>query len=174
MKIYYQRIKLKKITKSIRAKFQYLCGITKMKNENFKLENISKSNVFKVPENYFNYLSVRIQEQTSNQKRVIPLISWSKKRTWGSIAACTAIGILGYFTLMPQQDSLGNESLAGVQNQEIINYLIQENVNQTDFAEQINNSKTLKFKDSELLDNLKVTDKDILQSIDYENIDNEI
>ena len=145
-----------------------------MKNDNFNLENIPKENIFKAPENYFHDLPMRIQAQTSGQTKVVPLISWSKKRTWGSIAACTAIGILGYFTLMPQQDSLGNESLAGVQNQEIVNYLIQENVNQTDFAEQINNNKTLKFKDSELIDNLKVTDKDILQSVDYENIEGEI
>lgn len=145
-----------------------------MKNKNFDLDNLPKSTIFKVPENYFNELPMRIQAQTSGQAKVIPLISWSKKRTWGSIAACSAIGILGYFTLMPQQDSLGNESLAGVQNQEIINYLIQENLNQGDFTEQIKSAKILKFKDSELIDNLKVTDKDILQSIDYENIDNEI
>jgi hypothetical protein len=145
-----------------------------MKNENFNLNNIPKENIFKVPENYFNDLPVRIQAQTSGRTKVVPLISWSKKRTWGSIAACTAIGILGYFTLMPQQDSLGDESLADVKNQEIVNYLIQENLNQGDFAEQINNSKTLKFKDSELFDNLKVTDKDVLQSVDYENIDSEI
>ena len=152
----------------------YFYVVTKMKNENINLDNIPKENIFKVPENYFNDLPKRIQAQTSVQTKVVPLISWSKKRTWGSIAACTAIGILGYFTLMPQQESLGSESLAGVQNQEIVNYLIQENFNQTDFAEQINNSKTLKFKDSELLDNLKVTDKDILQSVDYENIEGEI
>jgi hypothetical protein len=145
-----------------------------MKNENINLDNIPKKNIFKVPENYFNDLPMRIQAQTSGYTKVAPLISWSKKRTWGSIAACTAIGILGYFTLIPQQDSLGSESLAGVQNQEIVNYLIQENINQTDVAEQINNNKMLKFKDSELLDNLKVTDKDILQSVDYENIDSEI
>jgi hypothetical protein len=145
-----------------------------MKNENINLENIPKKNIFNVPENYFNDLPMRIQAQTSGQTIVVPLISWSKKRTWGSIAACMAIGILGYFTLIPQQNSLGNESLTGVQNQEIVNYLIQENINQTDVAEQINNNKTFKFKDSELLDNLKVTDKDILQSVDYENIDSEI
>ena len=145
-----------------------------MKNKNFDLDNLPKSTIFKVPENYFNELPMRIQAQTSGQAKVIPLVSWSKKRTWGSIAACTVIGILGYFTLMPKQDSLGNEALAGVQNQEIVNYLIQENINHIDLAEQITNNKTLQFKDSELLDNLKVTDKDILQSVDFENIDNEI
>ena len=145
-----------------------------MKNEKIDIENLPKENIFKVPENYFNDLPMQIQAQTSGKRKVVPLISWSKQRTWASIAACSIIGILGYFTLMPQQDSLGNESLAGVQNQEIINYLIQENINQSDVAEQINNTKTLKFQDSELLDNLKVTDKEILQSVDYENIDSEI
>ena len=138
-----------------------------MKNKNFDLDNLPKSTIFKVPKNYFNELPMQIQAQTSGQAKVIPLVSWSKKRTWGSIAACTVIGILGYFTLMPKQDSLGHEALAGVQNHEIVNYLIQENINQTDLAEQITNNKTLKFKDSELLDNLKVTDKDILQSVDF-------
>lgn len=145
-----------------------------MKNERIDIENLRKENIFKVPENYFNDLPLRIQAQTSGKTKIVPLISWSKKRTWASIAACSVIGILGYFTLMPKQDSLGNESLAGVQNQEIINYLIQENINQADVAEQIDNTKTLKFQDSELLDNLKVTDKEILQSVDYENIDIEI
>jgi hypothetical protein len=145
-----------------------------MKNENFNLDNLPKENIFKVPDNYFNNLPIQIEEQISGQTKVIPLISWSKKRTWGSIAACSAIGILGYFTLVPQQESLGSESLAGVQNQAIVNYLIQENINQTDVAEQIYNSKTLKFNDSELLENLKVTDNEILQSIDFEHIDSEI
>lgn len=145
-----------------------------MEKENFNLGNITKSTIFKVPDNYFNELPMRIQAQTANQVKVVPLISWSKKRTWGSIAACTVVGILGYFTLMPKQDSLGVEALAGVQNQEIVNYLIQENLNQGDFAEQINDNKTLKFKDSELIDNLKVSEKDILQSVDFENIDTEI
>jgi hypothetical protein len=145
-----------------------------MKNEDINLENIPKANIFKVPKNYFNNLPMQIQAQTSGQTRVVPLISWSQKRTWASVAACTIIGILGYFTLMPQQDSLGNESLSGVQNHEIVNYLIQENFNQADIAEQINNGKIIRFNDSELLDNLKVTDNEILQNVDFENIDSEI
>ena len=145
-----------------------------MKNNYFNLDDLPKQNIFKVPENYFNDLPMRIQAQTSGKSKIVPLISWSKKRTWGSIAACTALGILGYFTLMPKQESLGNEALADVQNQEIVNYLIQENLNQGDFAEQINGNKTLKFRDSEFIDNLKVSEKEILQSIDFENIDTEI
>lgn len=145
-----------------------------MKNEKFDLENIPRKNIFKVPDNYFEELPMRVQTQTSGKTKTVPLVSWSKQRTWASIAACSTIAILGYFTLMPKQDSLGNEALSGVKNTEIVNYLIQENLNQTDVAEQFENNKSVKFKDSDLLENLKVSDKDILQSIDIENIQEEI
>lgn len=145
-----------------------------MKNEKFDLGNLPKENIFKVPENYFENLTSRIESQTSTQSKIVSLTRWTKKRTWSSVAACLAIAVLGYFTLMPMQDSLGNEVLAGVQNKEIVNYLIQENLDQTDVAEHFDNAKIAKFKDSDLMDNLKVSDKDILQSIDLESIETEI
>jgi hypothetical protein len=137
------------------------------------VENLPKENIFKVPENYFKQLETQILAQTTQATKIVPLITWSAKRTWASVAACSAIAILGYFTLMPQQDSLGNEALAGVQNQEIVNYLIQQDLNQTDVAEQIDN-KNIKFKETDLLNNLKVSENDVLQSIDLEDIDEEI
>jgi hypothetical protein len=137
------------------------------------VENLPKENVFKVPENYFDDLESNILARTSQQAKIIPLFTWSIKRTWTSVAACSAIAIMGYFTLMPSQNSLGKEELAGVQNQEIVNYLMQQDLNQTDVAEQIE-AKNIKFKETDLLNNLKVTDKDILQSIDYQEIEDEI
>jgi hypothetical protein len=101
------------------------------------------------------------------------LFTWSAKRTWASVAACSAIAIMGYFTLMPSQNSLGKEELAGVQNQEIVNYLILQDLNQTDVAEQIE-AKNIRFRETDLLNNLKVTDKEILQNIDYQSIEDEI
>jgi hypothetical protein len=145
-----------------------------MKNEKFDFENLPKENIFKVPENYFENLTSHIESRTSEESKIVPLVTWSKKRTWMSVAACSAIVVLGYFTIMTKQDSLDKEALAGVQNQEIVNYLIQENLNQTDVAEQFDNTKITKFKDSDLIDNLKVSDKDILQSLDLENIEEEI
>lgn len=144
-----------------------------MKNKKIDLENLPRENVFKVPENYFEHLSSRIQAETSAQTKILPMISWSKQRTWASIAACLAIITLSYFTLMPKQTSLGNEALSGIPNHEIINYLIQENLNQGDVAEHFNNKST-KIKDYELLENLKVSDKDILRSIDLEHIEEDI
>lgn len=137
------------------------------------VENLPKENIFKVPENYFEDLKSKVLARTSEETKIIPLFTWSVKRTWASVAACSAIAILGYFTLMPSQESLGKEELSGVQNQEIVNYLIQQDLNQNDVAEQIEN-KNIKFKDTDLLNNLKVSEKDILQSIDLEAIDEEI
>ena len=137
------------------------------------VENLPKENIFKVPENYFENLESQILARTSEETKIIPLFTWSAKRTWASVAACSAIAILGYFTLMPKQDSLGSEALAGVQNQEIVNYLIQQDLNQTDVAEQIEN-KNIKFKETDLLNNLRVSEKDILQSIDLEGVEGEI
>ncbi len=147
-----------------------------MKNKKFNLENIPKENIFKVPENYFENLTSRIESQTYSysQTKTIPVVSWSKKKTWASVAACSAIAVLGFFTLIPKQDSLENEALAGVQNKEIVNYLIQEDFSQNDFTEQTDFGKNLKLNDSELIDNLKVSDKEILQSVDLENIEEEI
>jgi hypothetical protein len=137
------------------------------------VENLPKENIFKVPDNYFENLEAKIVAQTTEQTKIVPLFTWSAKRTWASLAACSAIAILGYFTLMPKQESLGNEVLAGVQNQEIVNYLIQQDLNQTDVAEQIDN-KNIKFKETDLINNLKVNEADILQSIDYQDIEDEI
>lgn len=146
----------------------------RMKNEKIDLENLPRENIFKVPEDYFENLSSRIQTETSTQTKIIPMISWSKQRTWTSIAACLIIITLSYFTLMPKQDSLGNETLSGVQNHEIITYLIQENLNQGDVAEHFDKNKSTKIKDYELLENLKVSDRDILKSIDLEHIEEDI
>ncbi|MET3126444.1 hypothetical protein ABID42_001546 [Arcicella rosea] len=151
-----------------------------MENNKFDLEKLTRENIFKVPENYFEELPMLIQSKTSAKTKVIPLVSWSMKRTWASIAACAAIAILGYFTWMPKQDALGNEALSEVQNQEIINYLLQENINQIDLAEQFENVQSTKVdleesvSDSELLDNLKINQQDILQSIDIENLEENI
>ena len=137
------------------------------------VENLPKENIFKVQGNYFEDLESKILARTSEETKIIPLFTWSAKRTWASVAACSAITILGYFTLMPSQKSLGKEELSGVQNQEIVNYLIQQDLNQTDVAEQIEN-KNIKFKETDLLNNLKVSEKDILQSVDLEDVNEEI
>ncbi len=145
-----------------------------MENNKFDLNKISRESIFKVPENYFENLPMQIQAKTSGKAKVIPLVSWSMKRTWASLAACSIIVILAYFTWMPKQDALSNEALSEVQNKEIVNYLIQEDVSQSDIAEHFEDEEVKLSNDSELLDYLKLNDKDIIQSIDLENLEEDI
>lgn len=145
-----------------------------MENNKFDLDKISRENIFKVPENYFENLPMQIQAKTSGRAKVIPLVSWSMKRTWASLAACSIIVVLAYFTWMPKQDALSNEALSEVQNKEIVNYLIQEDVSQSDIAEHFEDENLKISNDSELLDYLKLNDKDIIQSIDLENLEEDI
>jgi hypothetical protein len=145
-----------------------------MDKEKFDLEQLPKANIFQIPDNYFEDLPRQIQARTTAIKPIVPFVSWSVQRTWVALAAMSAVAILGYFTLMPKQDALGSEALSGVQNQEIVNYLIQEDLNQGDIAENTESTKTAPTEDTELLDNLKVSDKEILQSIDVEDIEEAI
>lgn len=152
--------------------FEELSGKIEFRTQSIT-ENLPKESIFKIPENYFENLESNIQARNIQETKIISLFTWSTKRMWASVAACLAIAIMGYFTLMPSQDSLGKEELAGVQNQEIVNYLMQQDLNQSDVAEQIE-AKNIKFKETDLLNNLKVSEKDILQSIDYQYIEDEI
>ena len=52
------------------------------------VENLPKENIFKVPENYFEDLESKILARTSEKTKIIPLFTWSAKRTWASVASC--------------------------------------------------------------------------------------
>ena len=145
-----------------------------MKKEEIKLENLSKENVFKVPDNYFENLSDKITSRISEEKNVIPLRKWSPKYTLLAVAASSAIAVMGFFWVNSPQNINENVALSEVSHQEIVNYLIQENMSQSEVTEHFDNTNSLKIKDTDLLENLKVSDKEILQSVDLENIEEEI
>jgi hypothetical protein len=145
-----------------------------MKNEEINLEKLPKENVFKIPENYFENLSEKIASHVSEENSVIPLRKWSPKYTLIAIAASSAIAVMGFFWVNSQQNKSDNIALSGVNQQDIVNYLIQENMSQSEVTEHFDNTNPLKMKDTDLLDNLKVSDSEILQSVDLENIEEEI
>jgi hypothetical protein len=173
----YQRIVFNKIHKTAINCFTVitiLCRNIKMKKEEINLEKLPKENVFKVPNNYFENLSTKIASRVSEENNVIPLRKWSPKYTLLAVAASSAIAIMGFFWVNSQQNTNDNIALSGVSQQEIVNYLIQENMSQSEVTEHFDNANSLKIKDTDLLENLKVSDKEILQSVDLENIEEEI
>lgn len=139
----------------------------------FDLDKLPKETVFQVPDGYFEDLPMRIQARTSAKTQTVPLVTWSARRTWASLAACTLVAILGYFTLMPRQDSIGEESLSGVKTEDIEGYLVHQNIHQADYIEHIDEtevSASTNIEDSEVLDELKLSSQDIIQSIDTQDV----
>jgi predicted XRE-type DNA-binding protein len=145
-----------------------------MKKEKFDLETLPRKNIFKVPENYFENLALNVETRISEETKVLPFRKWSTKHTLIAVAASSAIAIMGFFWVNSQEKTNENMALTGVSQQEIVNYLIQENMSQSEVTEHFDNPNSLKINDTDLLENLKVSDKEILQSVDLENIEEEI
>ncbi len=146
-----------------------------MDSNKFDINKLPKEHIFQVPDGYFEELPMRIQAKTSAKAVHTPLVTWSVQRTWAFAAACSAIVILAYFTLMPRQDSLGEESLAGVKNEEIELYLLHQNIHQTDVVDNDEVSTVLNDTgELEMIENLKISNQDILQSVDVEYLKDDI
>ncbi|MFC0183739.1 hypothetical protein SAMN04515674_11119 [Pseudarcicella hirudinis] len=145
-----------------------------MIRKRISLGDIKKENIFQVPEGYFDDLPSIIQAKAVKSKSSTMTVTWSARRTWGSVAACSAIAILGYFTLMPKQGSIGEESLNGVKNQEIVSYLSQQGVPNHDIIEHLDKVDLEGDQAPEMLNNLGISNKDILENVDVSNVDEEI
>ncbi len=143
----------------------------------FDLDKLPKENIFQVPDGYFEELPMRIQARTSAKTSATSLVSWSARRTWASIAACTLVATLGYFTLIPRQESIGEESLSGVKIEEIEGYLVHQNIHQVDYIDHIDEAEadvSTSVEGSEMLDELKLSSQDIIQSIDIQDVPEDI
>ncbi len=122
---------------------------------------------------------MRIQHQTSAKPQGNPLISWSAKRSWAVLAACLAIGTLVYFTFMPSQESLGEESLAGVNHDTIESYLMHQEIHQADVVENLDLAPSATEiseaeSNADLINNLKISQQDVMQSVDVEYLQDDI
>ncbi len=148
-----------------------------MDTPKFDWEKLPKEHIFQVPEGYFEDLPMRIQNQTSAKPQGNPLISWSARRSWAVLAACLAIGTLVYFTFMPSQESLGEESLAGVNNDVIELYLMHQEIHQNDVVEHLEPLTTDVSEaenNADLINNLKISQQDLMRSVDVEYVQDDI
>jgi hypothetical protein len=99
--------------------------------------------------------------------------SWTWRRTWLSLASASLIAVLVWLTLPPRQDTIGEESLSQVRNEEIVKYLNEQNVSHIEIAEQFTNKESNPAKldtDTTVLQHLDISDEEILQHLDPEEI----
>lgn len=145
-----------------------------MNKPKIRLDDLPKSNVFRTPERYFDELPMIIQSKTSKPSpEPVVWFSWTWRRTWLSLASASLIAVLVWLTLPPRQGTLGEETLSQVQNEEILNYLQDRNLSHLEIADQLINKEGSQLKlevDSTMLNHLEVSDDEILQHLDPEEI----
>lgn len=90
---------------------------------------------FTTPDGYFDQLPSRVQARVTRRPRPIFSISWSWQRTAVSLAGASLIAVLVWQTLPQRQESLGNETLAGVSDDVITAYLEDQGVNPYQLAD---------------------------------------
>jgi hypothetical protein len=141
-----------------------------------KLEDIDKNLPLTVPEGYFDELPMRIQSRMIRQDEIdhrIFTISWSWRRTAMVGMAASIVGVLLWLTYPTRQLSLSEDTLSHVSDESIVKYLDQKNVlSQRDLVESsipltINNSTMI---DSTLIQDLEISNEDILDELEKEDI----
>jgi hypothetical protein len=137
-----------------------------------KLDDIDRKVPFEVPDHYFDTLPSVIQSravQPTPAERHPLGISWSWRRTGLVSMAASIIGLLIWITYPAQQLSLGHEALSQVSDEAIVQYLSKnEQLTPNDF--EMNAEAVSLTPDSLLIQQLDISDKDILDELDPEDL----
>ncbi len=134
-----------------------------------KLDDLKAKTPFEVPEGYFDDLSLRIQSQIDeNQDKPVFTVSWSWKRTLITTAAASVVGVLVWLTYPEQQHSLGKDTLAEVKTEDIIKYMQANEIKPNELVLTEENPENI--TDSTLINELDVSDADIIKHLDPETI----
>ena len=134
-----------------------------------KLDDLKAKPPFEVPEGYFDDLSLRIQSQIDeNQDKPVFTVSWSWKRTLITTAAASVVGVLVWLTYPEQQHSLGKDTLAEVKTEDIIKYMQANEIKPNELVLTEENPENI--TDSTLINELDVSDADIIKHLDPETI----
>lgn len=145
-----------------------------MNKPRIRLEDLPKANVFKTPDRYFDELPMIIQSRAVKPTpEPVVWFSWTHRRTWLSLVSASLIAVLVWLTLPPRQDTIGEESLSQVRNEEIVNYLKERNLSHLEIADQVltkENTQVGAYADSTLLNQLDISDDEIMQHLDPEEI----
>lgn len=124
----------------------------------YKLNDIDKKEMFKVPDGYFEDLPMKIQErlslETKPQKFRIP--------SWSLALAASLLLLLTFVFILPNGDPTAEELLAEVSQDEIVAYLDQIELDEYDIASAIGDeADALEFEDTDVLDGLDLEDQSI-------------
>ncbi|PSR53241.1 hypothetical protein AHMF7605_06710 [Adhaeribacter arboris] len=137
--------------------------------ENFKLEDLPKSNLYRVPDNYFEKLPNGIMARVTAQVPAAATPWWSTifneyRPAFASIFLI--ISFVAAFQFSQKQPGDFTYNLSNISQQEALEYvLIQDNLESRDIAE-------LNLADTDLAaDFSNITPTDILESVDEQQLE---
>ncbi len=137
-----------------------------------KLEDIDRQLPFSIPEKYFEDLPMQIQGHISQQSVPIFTVSWSWKRTLITSMAASVVGILVWLTYPVKQHSIGADALSQVSEGAVLSYMQENNLVENELSDSF--LWTVSPNDSTVINRLDISDKDIMNQLETENIDEEV
>ena len=122
----------------------------------YKLDDIDKKEVFKVPKGYFEDLPLKIQQRISNesqpQKNGIP--------SWSLAMAASLLLLVTFVFILPENDPNVEDLLAEIPQEEIAAYLDQLDLDEYDIASAIGDeADEIEFEDTNVLDGIDLEDQ---------------
>ncbi len=140
-----------------------------------KLEDITKKNIFKVPDEYFDDLPMRIQSRIDEEKTAVHP-GFDRGLIWKIAApALAAILMIFFFINRPESDQVQSpeELLSQVSTEDVIAYLEMTDITTDDIIEEIDFSDiNMEFDEGVILD-LQLDEEEIDVLLDDYGIDNE-
>lgn len=108
------------------------------------LIDISKESPFKVPEGYFEKMQAEILDRVENENKIVTIsIPSIQRRKWAIAAAASLAVFFGvYFSQFYQKTDQTEIEIANVTDQQMIQYLENENIDLADLTDNANLNQT--------------------------------
>ncbi|MCU0341111.1 MAG: hypothetical protein MUE30_14620 [Spirosomaceae bacterium] len=137
-----------------------------------KLEDIEPKVPFEVRDDYFDSLPMRVQARVhehihENEHRFT--VSWSWRRTALAGMAASVLAVLIWVTYPQKQASLGEETLSQVTDEEIVKYLKDTQITQSEVKDYAPVSES-QNEDDVLLQQLNLDENDLKEAIQNEDL----
>jgi hypothetical protein len=141
--------------------------ISANQKQKISIENLPKSNVFRVPEGYFD-TDILLKKSTQKETKIIKVRWWNHKKLLWSAAASVVLLATSIWLLLPKQSET-DLALDEINQKEIVAYLETQDLSLIESVEMVNDST--QSADYQLLENLNLENKDIIQALKSEGIE---
>jgi hypothetical protein len=143
-----------------------------MEKQRVILDDLPKKHLFAVPEGYFDELPQRVQARVAKPApRPAFTMSWNWQRTVASLASVGLVVLLIFESMPRKQGALGTDVLSTVENEAIVDYLHNQNLTPFDLQDQLDKAAVLPSGAAVGVQQLNVSEHDILEHLENQKVD---